>query len=111
VAPELAGVIVRDILIHPENPDILMACTWGAGLGVYVSEDRGASWRQANHGLLDLDLYRLAQGALPWTVYAASQDRLCRTTDGGWSWSHVEPEDVVFTVLSGVGVAPNLPGR
>ena len=50
VAPELAGVAVRDILIHPENPEILMVCTMGAGLGIYVSEDRGASWRQARKG-------------------------------------------------------------
>jgi len=111
VAPELAGVAVRDILIHPENREILMACTWGAGLGVYVSEDQGASWRQANNGLLDLDLYRLAQGALPWTVYAASENRLWRTSDGGWNWDYVEVNDAIFTRLSGVGVAPNLPGR
>ena len=111
VAPELAGVAVRDILVHPENPEILMACTWDAGLGVYVSEDQGASWRQANNGLLDLDLYRLAQGALPWTVYVASENRLWRTSDGGWSWDYVQLGDAPFSRLCGLGVAPNLPAR
>ena len=55
------GVI--DLIIHPENPDILWAATWekdrkawnfvegGNGSGIYKSVDGGEHWEELTNGL------------------------------------------------------------
>ena len=108
----LAGHVVRDLAIRPDTPRILLAATLGDGVGAYLTEDDGQTWRAANNGLADPDLYQLAQEpSPPWVVYAASLDRLWKTTDGGLSWRHVVVQEAPLSRLSGLAAAPNLPGR
>ncbi len=60
---ESTGAI--DLIIHPENPDMLWASMWerkrkawefvenGPGTGIYVSRDGGMNWSPSNQGMPD----------------------------------------------------------
>jgi photosystem II stability/assembly factor-like uncharacterized protein len=62
---------VRNILIHPNNPAILFAATFGDG--VFVSVDSGQHWSAMNPGLADLEVYALeSDHASPLNLYAGS---------------------------------------
>ncbi len=49
----LPAVTVRDLLVHPDRPEIVYAGTYH---GVYVSRDGGDSWQEANAGITDPSL-------------------------------------------------------
>ncbi|MEI8197900.1 MAG: hypothetical protein WCI73_18550, partial [Phycisphaerae bacterium] len=59
----------------------------GDVLGVYKSEDHGRHWRFINNGIANYGVYSLAVDRMsPQTVYAATEDGLCKSTDGGEQW-------------------------
>ena len=103
---EFTGVV--DLVMHPENPDVLYAAayqrlrrTWGfngggPGSGIYTTTDGGASWTELANGLPSGDKGRIGidvSPADPQTVYAliehADSSGTFRSRDGGQSWTHV----------------------
>ena len=108
----LPGRTVRDLIIHPQDPRRVMACVAGEAWGIYVTDDGGETWNTAYSGLLDSNVYRLAQEpGTPWTIYAASDSRLWKTTNGGQDWSHLPVLGASFSWLSGLAAAPSHAGR
>ena len=98
---------VTDLIIHPENPDVLYAAAFqrarhvftylggGPGSGIYKSTDGGETWSKANSGLPSVDLGRIGltvSEANPDIIYAiveAAQGKsgFYKTTNAGASWS------------------------
>jgi len=59
--------------------------------GAYKSEDYGATWRFINRGLSDYAVYALAiSPSSPDTLLAGTTSGICKTTDGGRTWSSLE---------------------
>src|SRR5829696_323240 len=59
----------------------------GTGSGVFKSSDGGETWRSANRGLSDTDLFDLAADPQhPMTLYAATQTGLFKSADAAVSW-------------------------
>ncbi len=97
-----------DLLMHPDNPDVLFAAMWeyrrwpwffksgGPGSGLYVTRDGGESWTRLTpeDGLPEGDLGRIGLGisrSSPETMYAlieAKENGIYRSTDGGRSWKN-----------------------
>ena len=98
---------VSDLIIHPENPDVLYAAAFqrarhvftylggGPGSAIYKSTDGGETWSKANSGLPSVDLGRIGltvSPANPDIIYAiveAAQGKsgFYKTTNEGASWS------------------------
>ncbi|MEK9781739.1 MAG: hypothetical protein VW266_02205 [Flavobacteriales bacterium] len=109
---------VTDIMIHPENPQILYAATWdrhrtvaaymggGPGSGIHRSTDGGESWEKLTRGLPSSNLGKIGIAISPQhpeVVYAAIElDRtkggVYRSADGGSSWKKMSN-----TVSGGTG--------
>lgn len=109
---------VTDIMIHPENPQILYAATWdrhrtvaaymggGPGSGIHRSTDGGESWEKLTRGLPSSNLGKIGIAISPQhpeVVYAAIElDRtkggVYRSSDGGSSWKKMSN-----TVSGGTG--------
>jgi len=103
---------VRDISLHPEEAGSAIASTEGDDLGLMVTHDAGATWTQANHGLGDLEVLRLArEPTLPWVLYAAGRDGLWRSGDGGLRWDAVALPRSPVSRLSALGTSALPPGR
>ncbi|MEM7552266.1 MAG: glycosyl hydrolase [Bacteroidota bacterium] len=97
---------VNDIVMHPENPNILYASAYqrrrhvftylggGPESTIYKTEDGGKTWNKANEGLPKVDIGRIGLAFAPSnpnTLYAiveAAQNKggLYRSTDQGASW-------------------------
>jgi hypothetical protein len=82
---------VRDLAIHPDMPQVLLAAindpSPGA-IGIFKSTDGGATWETSSAGLENSQVLGLAVDPLmPSCVYAATWGGLFRSTDGGASWS------------------------
>ena len=104
-----------DLVMHPQNPDILYAATHqrrrhvsalingGPGSGIHKSVDGGKSWTLLKKGLPDGDLGQIALAISPQrpqVVYASVETSIrtitfFRSEDGGSSWhkgaSYVTP--------------------
>lgn len=108
----LAGRGVRDIGFHPQDARSAIASTEGSDLGLMVTRDGGETWTQANHGLDDLDVLRLArEPGAPWTLYAAGRDGLWRSDDGGERWDAVTLPRSPVSRLSAMGASALPPAR
>ncbi|MEJ8566726.1 hypothetical protein V3330_03710 [Wenzhouxiangellaceae bacterium CH-27] len=97
---------VNEFLIHPEQPERMLASTYqrrrhvwtlingGPGSGIHRSDDGGASWRRIDRGLPAGDLGRIGLAAAPSNpsivyaiVEADDEGRgVYRSTDFGESW-------------------------
>ncbi len=72
-------------VFHPAKDGVIYM--GGDVCGVYKSEDHGLTWRLINDGLADYGVFSLAvDRTAPETVYAATADGLCKSTDGGAHW-------------------------
>jgi photosystem II stability/assembly factor-like uncharacterized protein len=101
-----------DVVIDPQNPEVLYAALWqarqgpwengdfrGPGSGVYKSTDGGTTWRPINKGFPTFEqdgLGRIGLAIAPSnsnrlyaTVEANQKDGLYRSDDGGESWAMV----------------------
>ena len=96
-----------DLLIDPDNPDVLYASTWqrhrtiaaymggGPGSGIHKSTDGGETWTKLTQGIPTSNLGKIGLALSPFdpsTVYAAIElDRLkggvFMSVDGGQSWT------------------------
>ena len=96
-----------DILINPENPDVLYAATWqrhrtvagylggGPGSGLHKSTDGGETWKALKSGIPSSNLGKIGLAMSPFNpnvVYAAIElDRrkgaFYMTSNGGESWT------------------------
>ena len=56
--------------------------------GLYKTEDHGRNWRMINKGLANYGIFSIAVDAKnPDTVYAATENGLCKSTDAGENWT------------------------
>ncbi len=96
----------NEVLMHPDNPDLLLASTWqrrrhvwtlingGPGSGVHRSTDGGETWTEITAGLPSETMGRIGLAfapARPDTVYAIIEtddegEGVYRSTDFGVSW-------------------------
>jgi len=96
----------NEVLLHPDNPDLLLASTWqrrrhvwtlingGPGSGVHRSTDGGETWTEITAGLPGEDMGRIGLAfapSRPDTVYAIIEtddegEGVYRSTDFGASW-------------------------
>jgi photosystem II stability/assembly factor-like uncharacterized protein len=84
--PETKGMAVWSLAVWPKNPDVMAA---GTGDGVYLTRDRGATWRRISPEN-DTELRPVVSLAFDPvdsnTVYAGTTHLPWRTTDGGAKW-------------------------
>jgi len=107
----LDGRSVTDVAFHPRQSGSAVVSTAGSGLGLMLTHDAGLTWTQANNGLDDLDVFRLArEPAAPWTLYAASRDGLWRSLDDGLHWDAVALPRSPVSRLSALGTSARPPG-
>jgi len=96
----------NEVLMHPDNPDLLLASTWqrrrhvwtlingGPGSGVHRSTDGGETWTEITAGLPSEEMGRIGLAfapSRPDTVYAIIEtddegEGVYRSTDFGVSW-------------------------
>jgi uncharacterized protein (TIGR03437 family) len=94
----LANLYVTSLMMHPQNPNILLAGTgslsykWSNTAGVYLTTDGGNHWTQTltatlrEPGVWDpISTVKFA-AANPQIAYAASQTTFWRSQDGGQTW-------------------------
>jgi len=56
--------------------------------GLYKTEDHGRNWRMINNGLANYGIFSIAVDANnPETVYAATENGLCKSLNAGESWT------------------------
>ena len=97
---------VNEVIMHPEDPNILYATTLqrrrhvftyiggGPGSAIYKSTDKGQTWKKVNKGLPEVDLGRIGLAispANPEVIYAiveAAQGKggFYKSTNRGASW-------------------------
>jgi len=97
---------VNEVLMHPDDPDLLLAASWqrrrhvwtlingGPGSGMHRSTDGGETWTEITAGLPSEDMGRIGiaySPARPDTVYAIIEtdgpgEGFYRSTDFGVSW-------------------------
>jgi len=85
------GAKVTTVVIHPTNPDIAYAGTWGNG--IYKSVDGGRTWFSSSKGLSNLMIQSLAiSPSRPNALYAGVYYQenvpsgVYKSTDGGENW-------------------------
>jgi len=89
---QLSGYMVRALVVHPGDPDTLLAGVWSGsndGEGIYRSTDGGDSW-QVTDGLQSHEELKVLDIAYdPFNaqiVYAATHGGMRISYDGGRSW-------------------------
>ncbi len=84
---DLSGQFVLDLVINPDDPDILYAAT--ATSGVWKTTNGGDDWHQKDSGLpAHSNVQDLAISASnPAVVYAGTLDAVYKTNDGAASWT------------------------
>ena len=100
--PVLDVVMGTDVLIHPENPNIIVAACGNfasEGFGIYKSIDAGESWQQITSNLPEFFLGKIQLGLAPSNpdiIYASvgngfsfsdGASWLCRSNDFGSNWT------------------------
>jgi len=95
---------VSAILVHPENPSIILMGTGDddggddQGLGVFKSTDGGLSWIQSNEGMgnLTVNVFAINEDD-PNTVLAGTENTgIYKTTDFGATWAKTSAPDRHF---------------
>lgn len=93
--PSLQGRGIAEIVPDPSNASVVYARSLRIndgppiGEGILKSLDGGRTWSPANEGLPALLYTLLISPSRPSTLYAAGQEQIFRSTDGGSHWSAV----------------------
>ncbi|MEM7587866.1 MAG: hypothetical protein AAF560_31045, partial [Acidobacteriota bacterium] len=105
------GGSIHALVVDPTNPQTLYAGT--LGLGVFRSDDGGASWRaSADSRLAEFAVEALAVSpGAPDTVFAGTQGGLFRSSDGGESWELLTNGISGLVRASAIAVDPTDPNR
>lgn len=100
------GGVITTLVVHPSQPAIAYAGTFGNG--VFKSVNGGASWSPASEGLpLRAAVTSLAlDPSRPQTLYAGTYEGLYRSLDGGAHWTATGAQGLI----SQVAVSPANPG-
>jgi hypothetical protein len=120
--PGAGGMCMHSICIWPDDPDRLAVGISAAG--VWLSEDRGKSWRRGNTGIVarylpeearasavDLCVHNMHRAPLqPETLYMQFHDGVYRSDDAGETWNDIGsdsglPSDFGFPMV----IDPNDP--
>jgi|GEM_PF-1036488 len=80
---------IHDLLIDAADRNRLVASNGPLGLGIFVSEDRGATWTASNTGLASLRIEALRASPTAGTYFAVARGMLYRSADGGATWSGI----------------------
>lgn len=124
---------ISDVVIHPQNPDIVYVAAQGAphgpseDRGIYKTTDGGKSWRKvlyvdANSGAsslsMDLKNPRILYAAtwqhrrLPWKVESGGPGSLLwKSTDGGETWQKIMEGLPKMIGKMGISVSRAAPNR
>jgi photosystem II stability/assembly factor-like uncharacterized protein len=79
-----SGGAVYRLVLHPTDPAWLMA---HASRGMYVSDNRGQTWRETRVGDVSVRIHDSAFGdSTPVRLLAGTSHGLFESTDGGGSW-------------------------
>ena len=108
---------VNRIIVDPEDPDVLLACTNTGSLnafrsGIYKSENGGETWRQVYNANDQGRVQQLIYHPSNFNVqYAAVHGRgVLKSTDAGETWSYAS-EGIVPSGRVEIAVAPTNPDR
>jgi photosystem II stability/assembly factor-like uncharacterized protein len=118
---------ISKVLVDPGNPSTVFVAAVGhasgpsAERGVFRSDDGGKSWkkvlyRDENTGAVDLVMdptnSQILYAALyeearkPWILNAGgSGSGIYKSTDGGWTWTHLEGHGLPEGLLGRIGIA------
>ena len=106
----LPGLGIQDIVIDPMNTNIIYIATGintfgrNYGIGVYKSIDGGVTWQSTglNFSVTQMKTVRrlLINPLNPNTLYAAVDDEIYKTTNGGYTWT------IVFSLPNNQGLNP-----
>ena len=95
-----------DILIDPNNPNIILASMWqfrrtpysfnsgGKGSGLFKSVDAGKTWKEIKNGLPEKPFGRIAMALAPsdpqkmWAIVESDNTGLYISSDGGETWKN-----------------------
>ncbi|MDP4280834.1 MAG: BACON domain-containing carbohydrate-binding protein [Bacteroidota bacterium] len=100
----MGNVTVGMMLIHPSNPDILLAAT---SSGIYKSTDGGLTWNKKSFNSSNYKDIRFNPGD-PSIVYATEGGRFYRSVNTGDSWTQVT-SGVISGTRMVIGVSPAQP--
>jgi photosystem II stability/assembly factor-like uncharacterized protein len=104
------GVKITCLVFYPANPDILyagVAKVWKAG-GLYRSLDRGETWT-AVADLAGVSVHQVCYDpSNPAVVYAATENGVYKSVDGGSSWTH-KSRGLQHVFVKSVAVHPHRP--
>ncbi|MGD8751181.1 MAG: hypothetical protein PVG14_07150 [Anaerolineales bacterium] len=80
------GGVIPDLIFDPNNPDIVFAAAWKAG--IYKSSDGGQTWRNVSIGLDDLEVTVLEVSPKNSLIlYAGTyQGNIYKSVDNGETW-------------------------
>lgn len=118
---------ISDVVIHPDNPDVVFVAAQGAvhgpseDRGVYKSTDGGVTWKKvlyvdessgASSLSMDMNNPRILYAATwehrrhPWTVESGGEgSSLWKSTDGGESWKKINNGLPDFLGKMGISVS------
>jgi photosystem II stability/assembly factor-like uncharacterized protein len=105
----LRGSRIQSLALSPINPGILAA---GTSKGVFVSDDRGATWRRisAENDVEMQDITALAFDPGDTNVlYAGTPHLPWKTTDGGATWHSISSGLIDDSDIFSIRVDPNHP--
>ena len=127
---------IAEILVHPQNPDIVYVAALGAFTGpteqrgVFKSEDGGKTWTRTLYispdaGVIEIELSRNDPDLMfaatwdvrrfPWGIRSAGPDsRIFRSRDGGDTWADISDRPGLPSGMKekiGLGLSDAKPGR
>ncbi len=81
----------------PSNPNVVYACNDG---GVYRSDNKGATWKKASHGLVITQFYDVgAWSNISTVVGGGAQDNGSNLSTGGLTWHHILGKDGGYFII------------
>lgn len=97
---------VLDLTVDPFQPENIYAAT---GLGVFVSNDLGATWENRNRGLKETFVSCLMPDPqIPGRILAGTESGLFESTDYGKSWKPLALEGIAIRAILRQPTSPGI---